>query len=338
MTASSSTRQPRVFPVDDPALVFDVEGPQPDAAAAGRKPTPEGKERRPQTPTGAGSARGIRWGAIFLSAVAGLAALSFGLWLTGFVAASLMREDWVGWTALGLLAMAGVAAAVLIAREIVGLVRLRRLGRVRADAEAALRGKDLARERLAVRRLLDLLAIRPELAWPLARFREHERDIRDPSDLLRLAERELLEPLDREARRAVLGSAKRVGMVTALSPTAVLSVSYVLIENLRMVRALATVYGGRPGFAGSLRLARLVLGHIAATGGIALTEDLLGQFLGQDLLRRLSRRLGEGAFNGALTARVGTAAVHVCRPLPFLDASPLRARDVVGELFRRKQQ
>ena len=51
-----------------------------------------------------------------------------------------------------------------------------------------------------------------------------------------------------------------------------------------------------------------------------MTDDLLGQFLGQDILRRLSRRLGEGAFNGALTARIGIAAIEVIRPLPFLAA------------------
>ncbi len=46
----------------------------------------------------------------------------------------------------------------------------------------------------------------------------------------------------------------------------------------------------------------MVVTRIVATGGVAMTDDLLGQFLGQDLLRRLSRRLGEGVFNGALTA------------------------------------
>ena len=83
-----------------------------------------------------------------------------------------------------------------------------------------------------------------------------------------------------------------------------------------------------------LRLAQLVLAHIVATGGVALTDDLLGQFLGQDILRRLSRRLGEGAFNGALTARIGIAAIEVIRPLPFLAAKRPRVRDVLGEVLR----
>jgi putative membrane protein len=65
-----------------------------------------------------------------------------------------------------------------------------------------------------------------------------------------------------------------------------IAVTFVLIENLRLLRKLAALYGGRPGFFGLLRLAQLVLTHMVATGGVALTDDLLGQFLGQDLLRR----------------------------------------------------
>jgi putative membrane protein len=120
-----------------------------------------------------------------------------------------------------------------------------------------------------------------------------------------------------------------------LSPMAAISVTYVLIENLRMLRALATLYGGRPGIIGAFKLARMVVTHLLATGGVALTDDLIGQFLGQDVLRRLSRRLGEGAFNGAMTARIGTAAIEVTRPLPFIEAPAVRLRDVVTELFRR---
>ena len=75
-----------------------------------------------------------------------------------------------------------------------------------------------------------------------------------------------------------------------------------------------------------MRLGRMVFAHIVATGGVAMTDDLLGQFLGQDILRRLSRRLGEGAFNGALTARIGVTALEVIRPMPFRRQAAPRAR------------
>ena len=111
-------------------------------------------------------------------------------------------------------------------------------------------------------------------------------------ELLALADREMVAPLDLTARRLITRSAKRVATVTALSPMVLIAVTYVAIENLRLLRGLASLYGGRPGFFGMLRLAQLVFAHIVATGGVALTDDLLGQFLGQDILRRLSRLLG----------------------------------------------
>ena len=38
---------------------------------------------------------------------------------------------------------------------------------------------------------------------------------------------------------------------------------------------------------------------------------------GGGVLSKVSRRFGEGVINGALTARVGVAAIEVCRPLLF---------------------
>jgi putative membrane protein len=256
------------------------------------------------------------------------------LWFTRYVEVALHRQDWIGWLAFSLLCLVGFSALILVLREIFGILRLARLGRLRAQVSEALKAGNLDRERRAVRHLTAMLAGRADLAWPLARFCEHEAAVLNPGDLLALADRELMAPLDQEARRTVLVAAKRVGMVTAISPMAWVAVLYVLVENVRMLRALAGLYGGRPGPLGALKLARMVVGHIIATGGVALTDDLLGQFLGQDLLRRLSRRLGEGAFNGALTARVGAAAVEVCRPLPFIEAPPIRARDMLAEAFR----
>ena len=257
------------------------------------------------------------------------------MWFARYVDVAVARQDWVGWTAFSLLCVVGFSAVVLILREIYGMFRLARLGALRKEVTQALNQNDAASERRAVRHLKTVLGGRADLQWPLARFAEHERSVLNPGDLLALADRELIMPLDQEARRTVLAAAKRIGIVTAISPMAWIAMVYVLIENLRMLRAIAGLYGGRPGPLGALRLARLVVGHIIATGGVALTDDLLGQFLGQDLLRRLSRRLGEGAFNGALTARVGAAGVEVCRPLPFITAPPVRARDMLTEAFRR---
>ena len=88
-------------------------------------------------------------------------------------------------------------------------------------------------------------------------------------------------------------------------------------ERGRMIRRIAEIYGGRAGTLGSWRLTRTVLTHLAATGALAIGDDLIGTIAGGGVLSKLSRRFGEGIINGALTARVGVAAMEVCRPLPF---------------------
>lgn len=336
MTGPSPPRKPRAFSADDPAIVAE---PKP-ATTAGGDARPNAA--RPSGPVPASRRSlsgeikgGIRWGAILASAMIGLATLAAGVAFARFVDQALAREDWVGWLAFALLVTGGLALFVIVAKELWGLMRLARLGALKSDVAAALRDKDPARERKAVLALQKTYATREDLRWGLDRLREHARDVQDPGDLLKLADREVMAPLDQEARRAILKSAKRVATVTALSPIMWIAMIYVLAENLSLLRKLAALYGGRPGTAGALRLAGMVVSHIIATGGVAMTDDLLGQFLGQDLVRRLSRRLGEGLFNGALTARIGVAAIQVVRPLPFLDAEEVRVRDLVREIFRR---
>jgi putative membrane protein len=330
MTQTGKPRAPRAFTLDD---VRFSEQPEDMVQEAGAEASPS----VPAVSMSRRAARRFGWGALFLATAVALSGLALSLWFARFVSVALERQDWMGWAASALLGLMALAAVVIIGREVLGFWRLARLGALKEEAERALREQDLPAERKAVRRIVGLLAGRPELRWPLARLREHQAGVRDPGDLFRLTDRDLLAPLDNDARRLVTRAAKRVSVATAMSPAALFAVLWVLVENVRLIRGLATLYGGRPGLLGTAKLGRMVLTHLVATGGVALTDDLLGQFLGQDLLRRLSRRLGEGLFNGALTARIGTAAIEVTRPLPFIEAKPVRARDFLLELTRRRE-
>lgn len=324
-------RKPRVFKADDITEDTDFAA---DAIPEGGAVT----SRRSGVPARRLSVndinRGFRFGSVMLSAMGALASIAAGLWFTRFVSIALERQDWIGWVAFGLMVVIGLALLGLVLRELLGFRRLARLAKLRSLVRTTLAKPDVAAERKAVSALLTHYRGRPDLAWGLARVKDHSGDVLEPGELLRLSDRELLRPLDGEARKVILVSAKRVATVTALSPIMWIAMGYVLVENVRMFRAIASLYGGRPGLLGALRLGRNVVGHIIATGGIAMTDDLLGQFVGQDVLRRLSRRLGEGAFNGALTSRLGVVAVEVIRPLPYLDSEPLRVREIFNELIR----
>ncbi|WP_135448188.1 YcjF family protein [Tabrizicola caldifontis] len=241
--------------------------------------------------------------------------LSVAAW--DFVTGLMARNPVLGWIALTLVMLALFAAVVLALREWAAFLRLRRLDSLRLRAEAARTGADLRQARHVVSALDGLYAGRADTAWGRARLAERREEVMDADALLSLAERELLATLDAEARAVIESAARQVAMVTALVPLALADVAVAGMANLRMIRRIAEIYGGRSGSLGSLRLLRRVFASLLAAGALALTDDMIGSVAGGGMLSKLSRRFGEGVVNGALTARVGVAAIELCRPMPF---------------------
>lgn len=279
-----------------------------------------------------------RWPRVFFAAAGGLLTLALGLAVDNLVRSLFDRGDWFGWLGLTLTALALIALLALAIREAIGLLRLRRITHLQELAGEAVAADDRQGARETCREMIALYEHRPESARGRTALEAHMKEIIDGRDLVGLAETELLAKRDAEARAIVLSSAKRVSVVTAISPRALVDVLFVLVEILRLIRRLATLYGGRPGTLGFLRLARRTIGHLAITGGIAAGDSLFQQVLGHGIAARISTRLGEGVINGILTARVGIAAIDVCRPLPFVVARPPRIGDIIGELTRRAEE
>ncbi len=133
-----------------------------------------------------------------------------------------------------------------------------RLQKLRERRLSAHEGDDARLARGVVGDLASLYASRPETAHGRKALADHAREVIDGSDLIALAERDLLAPLDARARTMVLESSKRVSIVTAVSPRALVDLAFVLVENMRLIRRLSQLYGGRPGTLGFWRLARNV--------------------------------------------------------------------------------
>jgi putative membrane protein len=185
--------------------------------------------------------------------------------------------------------------------------------------------------------LLKLAHTNPRLARARTALQGHADDIIDGADLIRVAERELMSPLDIEARRLVSVAAQRVSVVTAVSPRAVVDVLFVAAAAIRLVRQLAKLYGGRPGTLGMITLMRHAISHLAITGGMAASDSMIQQVLGHGIAAKLSQRLGEGVLNGLLTARLGLAAIEVTRPLPFTALPRPALADLAKDLLRKRE-
>jgi putative membrane protein len=256
-----------------------------------------------------------RW---FWSVVLGLTGFVVSLAAWDYLNALLARSPILGLAAAGLVGLLLLLLAAIALRELAAFARLRRIDALQHQAADAAGRTDLAPARAVMRQLHRLYSGRPDMARGLTILDERQPDLLDADAMLGHAEQVLLHPLDERARREVEAAARQVATVTALVPLALADVFVALTANLRMIRRIADIYGGRSGWFGSWRLVRTVLTHLVATGAVAVGDDLIGTVAGGGALSKVSRRFGEGVINGALTARVGIAAIEVCRPLPFV--------------------
>jgi putative membrane protein len=317
------TRKPTAFNLDE--VRFEPEDIYPP-------PTDETAVPADQAARAVGKRSGKRWLGLLVAAVTGLVSLAIGIGVDNLIRQLFERVEWLGWVGVALAALAVLAILVLAVREIIGLLRLRRVNHIHARAYEAATADDRDAAVAVLHEIITLYRRRPETARGRAALAGHRKEIIDGRDLIGLAETELLLPFDDTARRMVLSSAKRVALVTAISPRALVDLLFVGSEILRLIRRVATLYDGRPGLIGFFRLARETIAHLAVTGGIAAGDSLIQQIVGHGVAARLSARLGEGVVNGLLTARVGIAAIEVCRPLPFINGSPPRIADVMAAL------
>jgi putative membrane protein len=340
----TAPRKPAAFRLDDPRVVVappPEDGAKPRALRGVVRVMPEPESADITVPSQAPvpvTRQRFPWSTVFWSALGGLVLLGLGLSTANLIQDLYARVEWLGAFGAALAALAVLAFLVICCREVLGLVRLASLEKLRARAEAAMTHDDRDAARTIVRELTSKLSATPQLARGRGDLELHLTEIIDGRDLLHLAERSLMTPLDQEASRLIARTATRVSIVTAVSPRAAVDMAFVLFAALGLIRRLATLYGGRPGMLGMIRLVRHIITHLTVTGSLAAGDSLIQQMLGHGIAAKLSARLGEGVLNGLLTARLGLAAMDVARPLPFAALRKPALSDIAGDLLHRRSE
>jgi putative membrane protein len=286
-----------------PTLVFEPELEHTDLVTLPQTATPHEPRR-------------FRWLGLLASSLFALFTMWAGLSIVQLVQSFFALTPWLGWLAFGIAGLAAVAAIAIVIREIIGLWRLERIEHIQELSARAINLDERSSADTVCTELQSLYASRPDVKWGLQQFTSHRDDILDPRDRVKLADTLLVQPLDDVAHKIIARRARRVTLLTTVTPIAMLDILFVAAQNFAMLRELATLYGGRPSTLSTLKLARMVATHLAVTGGLALSDNLIQHFVGRGLLGKLSSRLGEGAVNGILTSRIGLAATAVCRPVP----------------------
>lgn len=345
---ASKTRRPQVFRLEpeQPASPASSGGPvfeeAPDAYAQEARSASHTSQRGGEDSDAAvveAQKHGIikrslmSWGGLFWSALTSLILLAIGLWFTQLIEDMFTRSQTLGYVGLGLIGLVILALLVLLIRELRAIMRQRHIAQLHIDIGVARTADDTGAARKLMSEVLSLYTARPETAKARAHVSALTSEIVDGRDLIDIAERELLIPLDRRVTAEIATAAKRVSVVTAVSPRAIIDVMFVAAQSVRLIRQISNLYGGRPGFFGFIKLLRSVTAHLAVAGGMAIGDSLIQQILGHGLAARLSARLGEGVLNGMLTTRVGLSAMAVCRPMAFEIAPAPGVSDVAPFLF-----
>lgn len=339
MTDPAPLKRPSLIELDDAPAANPAQAEAiPDLDTG---PIPPGRAMQTLARASTGRASPLSRAALWVFSTLFAFILSVAAW--DFVTSLLNRNSLLGSLALLLVGAALAVLLLLALREAAAFARMARIDRLRGQATAARATADLAAARRVTAALASLYHARPETAWGLARLKDHQAQVLDADALLNLAETELMAPLDTAALAEIEAAARQVATVTALVPMALADVATALFVNLRMIRRLAQIYGGRSSTFGNLALLRRVFTALLGAGALALADDLIGSVASGGILGKLSRRFGEGVVNGALTARVGLAAMEACRPLPFVardkpGTTATISRALAGFLSRAKDQ
>ncbi len=317
----------------EPIAPFELD---PESLAPGRlelvEPEPAAAPLVPVVPPPAAPAR--PWRRLLLWSAGLLLIGLLGLQAHDLLVELLDRSAWLG--AGFALLLGGVTAGALgvAGREAISLARLARAEHLRRDGERLLTSEVHGQADALLERIGRLYRERADTKDAVARFHTQASDALNDGERLRLFATMVLGPLDQRAYQLVRRGARDIGALTALSPLGLLDSALVLTRTLAMLRAIARLYGVRPGAATSVRLLRQTLLNVLAADIGELLSDAAVEATGATLLGMLSAKAGQGVMNGLLAARLGLAVMQLCRPLPFTQGQLPSLRQLRAELFK----
>jgi putative membrane protein len=250
-----------------------------------------------------------------------------------YVTSLLATDPLLGWPFAIFLGMALFALAAFATGEIADMRRLSRRATTREAADRIALSELHGEAEPLLASLAGQFQERPALADHIDQFNAQRHDAMSDGELLRLFERQVLAPVDREAYRLVLQSSRDIGLLTALSPLGLLDGVLVLWRTSILFRAIARLYGMAPGPTMTLSLLKGSIRNAALAGLADVVTHAAVESVGAGLLAMLSARAGQGAGNALLHARLGIEAIRQCRPLPFMAEEPPRLANVRKALF-----
>src|SRR5207244_12067758 len=137
----------------------------------------------------------------------------------------------------------------------------------------------------------DIIAVGPqqrETRFAIEAFQRQVQPHHTVAQQVEILSRTVMKPLDSRAEAHVRSAVMRAFGITAISPTALTDAAFFLACGVRMVRAVAGVYGHRPTTAATLHLLRRLLFEAGKLGAVDLASASLVQHLGGAVTERFA--------------------------------------------------
>ncbi len=135
------------------------------------------------------------------------------------------------------------------------------------------------------------------------------------SEIIEALSREILTPIDIEAEKLIFKYAKENGVVSAVSPVAILDLLFLFWRNMRMARELFELYGFRTGVIGQFVIMKKIGEALVFAGVSQISADAISILTSQTLVSKLSSAVASGMGNAIFTVRVGIAVIDTVRPI-----------------------
>ncbi|MCV6639335.1 TIGR01620 family protein [Candidatus Albibeggiatoa sp. nov. NOAA] len=185
-----------------------------------------------------------------------------------------------------------------------------------------------------VNRVASLYLERPDMKGNLNQFYAAVTDAHHDQEVYELFTQKVMSDLDKQAYQIVVQRSKETALLTMLSQIGLLDVIFTLWRNTALVKDIATLYSGRPGFIGSFMLFGAVIQNLLYADVSEAAADGMAEILGGSVLSVMSGQMAQGLGSGVMTARVGLQAMQNCRPMPFDEKNKPRLRHVRKEIVK----
>jgi putative membrane protein len=284
------------------------------------------------------AAEPVRRNRPFKVALIGLGILVIGLLI--FDAVEWVKVQFDRGPVVGGLAVTVIAAGLLglgywLISEFRAFAALKSVERVQARLTMS-SGQDARSGNALIDDIVSSLPSAPTVRATLAVYREQVQSHHTWEQRVGLISRTVLVPIDHRAEALIRATVMQTVVFTAISPTALMESLFFLARGLRLLRQIAELYGGRPGFAGTVHLMRRLIVGSGTVGAVDLIGNVLAQKLGGAILEKLSSEVAESVYATQQMARLGIVCMQMCRPIPFTrDENPSVSGLIAGALKRQ---